>query len=574
VRAKKLYFSGNPTSGVLGVTLINPPDLLTPSNNYIQITDTPNLAWSASFAAITYHLQVASDTGFTNIVYNTSGGGLLNQTIPAGVLQNSTRYYWRVRCFNAFTQSLFSPYRLITVQFPDYGNNISTGNNLYYFANSTTGANPSPSKPEYSWVDTTGSINLILNGTPTIPVSFGSLDDGRFDLIGILPVGNSIRFFGTDYQNIYVGTNGIIGFNAFMPMGVGHYNPPSSLPQSNITQAIFPFWKDLNFGDADVPINRLCYKVTADQIIITYMRVPNYNSGADPNDFVSFQVIINHSPTNAVNSKIKIQYNFDESGSSFKSKYSNNTLATHIIGMQGTFSSNSYFQYRYVDFEPSVIQPGPMFGSNLALEIGPDVNSLPVELSSFTSTVNRNNVLLNWTTSSEDNNARFEIERIEIKNQNSVWIKAGTINGNGTTTQSKNYSFEDRNIPTGKYKYRLKQVDYNGNFEYHELNNEVIVGIPSKFSLSQNYPNPLLSQNYPNPFNPATKINFEIPSISNVSIQIFDVTGKLITELLNKEIQPGYHTVEFNAVNISSGIYFYRLKTDNFIVTKKMVLMK
>lgn len=107
--------------------------------------------------------------------------------------------------------------------------------------------------------------------------------------------------------------------------------------------------------------------------------------------------------------------------------------------------------------------------------------------------------MLNWSTSSETNNYGFDIERSLI---NTEWNKIGFVSGNGTSSSINNYLFEDKNLNSGKYKYRLRQVDYNGNYEYYNLTNEVVIGTPDKFSLKQNYPNP---------FNPSTKIEFDIP---------------------------------------------------------------
>jgi len=124
---------------------------------------------------------------------------------------------------------------------------------------------------------------------------------------------------------------------------------------------------------------------------------------------------------------------------------------------------------------------------------------LPVELSSFVSTVSDRDVKLNWTTANENNNSGFEIERSIV---NSEWSKVNFVTGHGNSTVPQNYSYEDRNLSSGRYNYRLKQIDYNGDFEYYDLQNEVVIGIPEKFSLSQNYPNP---------YNPRTTINYEYP---------------------------------------------------------------
>jgi len=187
---------------------------------------------------------------------------------------------------------------------------------------------------------------------------------------------------------------------------------------------------------------------------------------------------------------------------------------------------------------------------------------LPVELASFTSVVKGNDVALNWSTVQEVNNKGFEIERNSF---GAGWKKVGYIDGHGTTNMQQNYSFIERGLTTGSYQYRLKQIDYNGNYEYHELSSEVIIGVPSKFALAQNYPNP---------FNPATRINYELPITNYVSIKIFDITGKEVSSLVNEVKDAGYYSVKFDAKNLSSGTYFYKLSTDKFSDVKKMVVVK
>lgn len=190
---------------------------------------------------------------------------------------------------------------------------------------------------------------------------------------------------------------------------------------------------------------------------------------------------------------------------------------------------------------------------------------LPVELASFTSSINGRDVNLNWITSSENNNSHFEIER----SSNGNWSKIGSVTGNGTSGNSHNYNFSDRGLSSGNYAYRLKQVDFNGNFEYFNLHGEVVIGVPSVYSLSQNYPNP---------FNPSTTINYELPFDGKVSIKVFDMTGKEISNLVNDIKTAGYYKVNFNASGLSSGIYTYRITAENstgsFVETKKMILVK
>lgn len=191
--------------------------------------------------------------------------------------------------------------------------------------------------------------------------------------------------------------------------------------------------------------------------------------------------------------------------------------------------------------------------------------ALPVELASFSSLVNGRDVKMKWVTVSELNNTGFDIER---KSLNDVWTKIGFAAGNGTVNTLTEYNFEDKNLQTGKYSYRLKQIDYNGNYEYHNLTNLVDIGTPSKFNLLQNYPNP---------FNPVTQINFEIPVDAMVNITVFDMSGREVKTLVNEMRTAGFYTVQFNASGISSGLYFYRITTngnEKFTMTKKLMVIK
>jgi len=193
-------------------------------------------------------------------------------------------------------------------------------------------------------------------------------------------------------------------------------------------------------------------------------------------------------------------------------------------------------------------------------------DALPVELASFVSSVSGNIVRLEWTTLSETNNSGFDIERSKVIGQTSDgWNKVGFVKGNGNVSVNSNYQFTDRDIPDGTYSYRLKQIDFNGNFEYFNLRNEVKIGVPGKFSLSQNYPNP---------FNPTTKINYNLPADAQVKLKVFDITGREVVTLVNEFKTAGYYTADFNASNLSSGTYFYKIESGAFTDVKRMMIVK
>ena len=201
---------------------------------------------------------------------------------------------------------------------------------------------------------------------------------------------------------------------------------------------------------------------------------------------------------------------------------------------------------------------------------------IPVELTLFEGNVIDGKVRLIWATATETNNLGFEIYRTNQNNEQS-WKKIGFVQGHGTTTEPQSYSFIDESILSGTYQYRLKQMDYDGSYEYSNII-EVEVGIPTEFSLEQNYPNP---------FNPTTKIRFSIPAVETghaptVQLIIYDVLGNEVAILINEEKEAGIYEVEFDATGIPSGIYFYRLTAGNpstssgqsFTATRKMIILK
>jgi len=188
-------------------------------------------------------------------------------------------------------------------------------------------------------------------------------------------------------------------------------------------------------------------------------------------------------------------------------------------------------------------------------------SSLPVNLASFVSSVNGNNIELKWSTESELNNSGFEIER----KINSDWKKIGFVAGNGNTNSVNSYSYTDRGLQSGSYQYRLKQIDFNGNYEYHNLTNEVTIGAPDKFTLEQNYPNP---------FNPSTTINYSLTNDGFVSLSVYDMLGREVTSLVQEFKPAGYYSIDFNASALTSGMYFYRLNANGFTSIRKMTLVK
>ena len=196
--------------------------------------------------------------------------------------------------------------------------------------------------------------------------------------------------------------------------------------------------------------------------------------------------------------------------------------------------------------------------------------TIPVELVSFKGRYESGKVILDWITATETNNLGFEIDRKIIQTGDEKWITIGFREGKGTTTDVQYYQYIDNitDLTAGLFNYRLKQMDFDGTYEYSD---EVLVEnlVPKAYTLNQNYPNP---------FNPITKINFELPYRSKVQLIVYDILGNKVITLINEEKDAGYYSVNFDTQDekgvLSSGIYLYTLYTDNFVQSKKMLLLK
>jgi hypothetical protein len=232
---------------------------------------------------------------------------------------------------------------------------------------------------------------------------------------------------------------------------------------------------------------------------------------------------------------------------------------------------------------------GSVYIANLGLVVGrfriiiTYDNVVPVEMVSLIASILQNEkaIQLNWTTATETNNSGFEVERLQDYKIEKLqeWETIGFVPGFGTITEPKSYSFIDENISTGIYKYRLKQIDFDGSFEY---SNEIEVEVdftPKEF---------VLYQNYPNPFNPNTIIKYEIQNVETTrrvvftTLKVYDILGNEVATLVNEEKQPGVYEVEFNSQvshsgevrNLTSGVYFYQLQAGDFVQTMKIILTK
>ncbi len=185
---------------------------------------------------------------------------------------------------------------------------------------------------------------------------------------------------------------------------------------------------------------------------------------------------------------------------------------------------------------------------------------LPITLLNFTVTKQGDNAQLNWSTSSEENNKGFEIQR---STDQSTWTVLNFIAGAGNSQTEKDYQYLDQNLPAGTYYYRLRQVDYDGNSSFSKV---VSVTFDGGVALE-------LKQNQPNPFSNYTSISMVIPKAGRVQLMLYDQMGRPIQLLMDEEKMPGTYTVSMNKNGLSSGIYYYKMNALGQVIVKKMTIL-
>jgi hypothetical protein len=195
------------------------------------------------------------------------------------------------------------------------------------------------------------------------------------------------------------------------------------------------------------------------------------------------------------------------------------------------------------------------------------INQTPVKLSTFSAHLQGDDVVLEWTTATENNNYGFEIQR--SKEDTLSFIKIGFVKGNNTTITPKHYHFIDQNLRSGNYYYRLKQIDYNGDFEFSIIA-QVSNNTPKEFQLYQNSPNP---------FNSTTEISYSLPQSCHVELRIYNLNSQCVHQIVNKSQESGFYNItwdgtDLNGIKVASGIYFYQIKALNFSKFRRMLFIK
>ncbi len=201
-----------------------------------------------------------------------------------------------------------------------------------------------------------------------------------------------------------------------------------------------------------------------------------------------------------------------------------------------------------------------------------DDNVLPIRLASFNaSRIGSGCVRLQWTTLTEISTYGFMLERRQEDETAFEKLPHCFIAGHGTSTEQHTYAYTDSTVTAGVCFYRLKEQDLDGTYHISDPVRLDVVSAVRDQPLAAGF---FLFQNYPNPFNPTTTIRYGLPHRSHVLLTVYNTLGEEVAELVNGDIEAGYHEVQFDASHLASSVYFYRIQAEGFIQTKSLLLLK
>jgi hypothetical protein len=413
---------------------------------------------------------------------------------------------------------------------PHFGNAAG-----YFFANTTFYSEDAPSQPQFDWVD------ISSTGTDRI----GSLADDN--VIGPLPLGFTFRFFGQNYTEYWLSSNGWI---AFVDPGGEDESSNAQMPDADAPDAVIAwFWDDLNPTAAAVTGRHLYTQTTTingrDAHVITFERYPEY--GADGDGWITGQVLLQPAPDAGVNGAIKLQYR--EHGPSID-------LEGATVGIENAVGSAG-LEYRYNN------RGGPLFGSPLAVQFGPEASTLPVELASFEGRPDDNRVRLAWQTASETNNAGFHVERAVGGGGFTV---LGFISGRGTVDTPQSYRFVDEalSFAADSLTYRLRQVDLDGTAT---LTDAVVVRIGAADRLTLHAP-------FPNPVRGHATLRYAVPEAMDVEIAVYNVLGQRVVTLVEGRAEAGSVERRLDTNRWPSGMYFVRMMAGGQVQTQRLTVVR
>jgi hypothetical protein len=430
---------------------------------------------------------------------------------------------------------------LLTINDPNYGGGSLTSGG-YFYANSTAGAAASPSQP--------GVGDYSITGTPT---DVTLADD---DVAGPITLPFTFRFYGTDYTEVWLSSNGWLSFTD--PGGDSVLGNAAIPTAGSVENLIAWFWDDLDPGDVSATGGSIQYGSDADgNFVIAFDRIPPFvGGGPGPDAFITATVVLSPGVDASTDGNVRIQY--EEIGAGFGS------IDEATIGIENEDGTLGV-QYLFDGTGGPVLDSG----APMALVFGPSATGLPVELAAFDAlAASEQEVDLTWQTASETNNAGFYVEHRRLAADGTAaaeWSDLGFVDGTGTTTEAQTYRFRATGLAPGRHAFRLRQIDFDGTSSLSEE-------IETDLQLRGPY---ALSGAYPNPFTERSQLDVTVRETQRVTVTVYDVLGRRVATAYDGVVEASQPvTVEFSARGLSSGVYFYRVEGERFRATERMTLVR
>lgn len=420
------------------------------------------------------------------------------------------------------------------------GGNSESQAGGYFYANNL--ALNAPSSPVFNWLDP-GS-DPIVSGP-----DFGTYANGSW---GPIPIGFGFSFFGDTHHELYINTNGTISFAAPNLISENSVLPSGTLPNNLIAL----FWDELQYFPG---ISQMHIDSNATSLSITFTDFGKAGIAYDPQSTITAQLII------YANGRIKKQYQrvLGDWTPTIGLENADGTLGIqyHFNGIGGAYRTN-------------------LRNSGIAIIYGDDPHTLPVELSSFNAIYSANNLVnLYWTVESLTNHLGFNVYRNAANDlDTAIRINNHLISEGNATGSSIRYRFEDRELQgASAYWYWLQSIDLDGSHRFYgpvfataEEQIQDTPGLPIRTDL---YPAT------PNPFNPSTRLGYSISKAADVSINIYNSKGQLLRSFKRSHDNAGHYSVTWDGKDnsgnhLASGIYFYRMQSEHYTFTRKMLMMK
>jgi hypothetical protein len=378
-------------------------------------------------------------------------------------------------------------------------------------------------------------------------------------VIGPYPIGFTLTFFGTDYTQFWLSSNGWFTFTSTTASELTNYNIPST---SGCENMVAWFWDDMDPPEALV-LDKHCYYGNADvdgdgdqDFVISFVHYPKYRSGGSlAGDWLTAQAVLyNDAP--AGNDRVRLHY--EDYGPDI-------ILNSATVGIENAAGTEGV-EYHYNGTK------GPIFNAQpdvaLCLMMGPDDTQIPVELSSFSGVGGAGYATLRWETATEHENLGYYLLRKAAGVETFVRVNQELVPGAGTTLEPQVYEYRDEGLAAGTYQYKLVDVSFDGaTVEHGPIALAVGEGLPLAYSIQAKSGDPV-------------EFALALPVQTPMNLAVYDLAGREVWTMEREDMAPGVYTIAWPGLTAvgsraASSTYVYRVRCgDAFVQTGKVVLLR